>query len=86
LLAGDAGSVRRYWFYNSGRSCACLIILFVQQGFSFIFEDATSKAVKSLQIRDGVGGAVDSFCSNWVLLQLFFNVVFQRMMFYSLGG
>lgn len=66
MLAGAAGSVKRHWFCNSGHSCVCVIRLYVQQGFSGNFADASSKAVKSLQIGDGVSGAADSFYSAWV--------------------
>ena len=53
-MAGAAGTVKRQGFCNSGQSCVCVIRTCVQEGFSVKLADASSKAVKSMQIGDGV--------------------------------
>ncbi|KAJ6865108.1 hypothetical protein NC651_035619 [Populus alba x Populus x berolinensis] len=58
-MAGAARTVRRQGFCNSGQSCVCVIRTCVEEGFSDKLADASSKAVKSMQIGDGVSEGVE---------------------------
>lgn len=100
LMAGAAGTVRRQGFCNSWQSCVCVIRICVQEGFSDKLADASSKALKSMQIGDGVSEGVEQLihlCSAWFSHYLLHSRTslmtwvssmssFRRMMAHFLGG